>query len=430
MIDNRTTFLIGAGTPLDLDLPQGTIKPSTRNITDEVCSPYTDYLDPSNSITIVKDIYDKLKMAYPPDRSNPFLRKAPEPNVHFEHLFHVLEMLYSYGWVWDGKCHNANLFPAFAPFTLPNMEFDRNNLSSVMKQFVLRIMDIINGYDTVFRNRKNKENKWYRDFYQQFGKDSDFFVFNYDTTIEDSIANYEDGFEPDGIQDVFKRFNPKRLFENPEKVATINHLHGCINYYFSSYKNANQDIYTNLSHDLYKYPNYDIVKDMMIGRGQGQPTCQSGETYYASPIVTGLRKPDKLSCVPFDFYHANLTNCIIRNPRLVIAGYSFGDLYCNNLLERMHFLHGNRRRIVVIDFLDIPKKDRMHGGYWLSQNMGSFLCRAAECGTFDEVVEQLYKNEDPKTGALYSDNGCLMVLFNGFKHAAACSNDIESFLNS
>lgn len=45
-------------------------------------------------------------------------------------------------------------------------------------------------------------------------------------------------------------------------------------------------------------------------------------------------------------------------------------------------------------------------------------------------VEQLYKNEDPKTGALYSDNGCLMVLFNGFKHAAACSNDIESFLNS
>lgn len=50
MIDNRTTFLIGAGTPLDLDLPQGTIKPSTRNITDEVCSPYTDYLDPSNSI--------------------------------------------------------------------------------------------------------------------------------------------------------------------------------------------------------------------------------------------------------------------------------------------------------------------------------------------------------------------------------------------
>lgn len=29
MENNRTTFLIGAGTPLDLDLPQGVIKAST-----------------------------------------------------------------------------------------------------------------------------------------------------------------------------------------------------------------------------------------------------------------------------------------------------------------------------------------------------------------------------------------------------------------
>lgn len=36
MENNRTTFLIGAGTPLDLDLPQGVIKASTSNITDDV----------------------------------------------------------------------------------------------------------------------------------------------------------------------------------------------------------------------------------------------------------------------------------------------------------------------------------------------------------------------------------------------------------
>lgn len=33
MENNRTTFLIGAGTPLDLDLPQGVMKASTSNIT-------------------------------------------------------------------------------------------------------------------------------------------------------------------------------------------------------------------------------------------------------------------------------------------------------------------------------------------------------------------------------------------------------------
>lgn len=96
----------------------------------------------------------------------------------------------------------------------------------------------------------------------------------------------------------------------------------------------------------------------------------------------------------------------------------------------MNFLHGNQKRIVLIDFWDIPKGDRMHGGYWLNQNQGQFLCRMTNCGDFDGVIHQLYKNENSQTGALYSDNGCLMVLPKGFKHAATCSNEIVAFLNS
>lgn len=303
-----------------------------------------------------------------------------------------------------------------------------HTLHSVMDQFILRIMDIVNGYDSNIM--KEQANEWYWKFYQRFAENSDFFVLNYDTTIEKAIGTYEDGFEPDGIQNVFLRFNPKRLFENPNGLSTINHLHGCINYYFQSYKDLNKDIYTFLFHDLYKYPDYATVKGLMIGRGQSQPCTQSGETYYSSPIVTGLRKTDKLNCVPFDFYHANMTNCIIRNHKLVIAGYSFGDLYCNNLLERMNFLHGDLKRIVLIDFWNIPQGDRMHGGYWLSKNLGQFLCRMTDCGDFDGVIRQLYKNENPRTGALYSDNGCLMVLPNGFKQAATCSDEIIAFLNS
>lgn len=289
-------------------------------------------------------------------------------------------------------------------------------------------MDIVNGYDSNIM--KEQANEWYKNFYQQFSENSDFFVLNYDTTIEKSIENYEDGFELDEIQDAFLRFNPKKLFENPNGLSTINHLHGCINYYFQSYKDPNTDIYNYLSNDLYKYPDYATVKGLMIGRGQSQPCTQSGETYYSSPIITGLRKTDKLNCVPFDFYHANMTNCIIKNHKLVIAGYSFGDLYCNNLLERMNFLHGDQKRIVLIDLWNIPKGDRMHGGYWLSQNQGKFLCRMTNYGNFDGVIRQLYKNENPQTGALCSDNGCLMVLPKGFKYTATCSNEIIAFLNS
>ena len=242
MENNRTTFLIGAGTPLDLVLPQDVIKPSTTEITNDVRRVYTDYLTQGDTITIVDDIYNWLMKNYPPDRSNPYVGETPTPYIHFEHLFHVLEMLDAYSWVWSRNSKNPNLYPVFAPFVQPNISFDTNTLSSVMDQFILRIMDIVNGYDSNFLNYHT--NEWYWKFYQQFAKDSDFFVLNYDATIEKAIGTYEDGFEADGIQNVFLRFNPKRLFENPNGLSTINHMHGCINYYFQSYKNINEDIYT------------------------------------------------------------------------------------------------------------------------------------------------------------------------------------------
>lgn len=429
MENNRTTFLIGVGTPLDLDLPQGVMKASTSNITNDVLKSYTDYLTQGDTITIVNDIYNRLMCTYPPEHSKPSMSGTPTPYIHFEHLFHVLEMLDAYSWVWSRSSKNPNLYPVFAPFIQPNICFNPNILRSVMNQFIIRIMDIVDGYDSNYLNHST--NEWYRKFYQQFGENSDFFVLNYDTTIEKAIGTYEDGFEPDGTQPIFQRFNPRKLFENPVGVSTINHLHGCINYYFHSYADPNTDVYTYLSNDLYKYPDYATVRDLMTGRGQSQPCTQSGETYYSSPIVTGLRKTDKLNCAPFDFYHANMTNCIIRNHKLVIAGYSFGDLYCNNLLERMNFLHGDQKRIVLIDFWNIPKEYRIiHGGDWLNRNLGDFLCRMTQCGDFYGVIHQLYKNENPQTGVLYSNNGCLMVLPRGFKHAAVCNNEIDAFLNS
>lgn len=193
MGNNRTTFLIGAGTPLDLNLPQGVIKASISNIIDDVRRPYTDYLTQGNPITIVDDIYNQLMCTYPPDCSNPYISGTPTPYIHFEHLFHVLEMLDAYGWVWNKKCNNPDRYPVFAPFTKPNMSFGLNTLRSVMDQFILRIMDIVNGYDSNIM--KEQTNEWYWRFYQRFAENSDFFVLNYDTTIEKAIGTYEDGFE-------------------------------------------------------------------------------------------------------------------------------------------------------------------------------------------------------------------------------------------
>lgn len=425
---NRTTLLIGAGSPLDLTLPNDLAFPSTGNITQKVCEPYRNFMDDKQPINIVQDIYDRLMAVYPP-KENPFSCEAPQPYIHFEHLFHVLEMLDSYHWVWRGNCKNEAIFPVFAPFTKSDFDFDGSVLHSVLDDFVLRIMDIITQYNDYY-NQRHSEHDWYRNFYQRFKAASDYFILNYDTTIEQTIGEYEDGYEPDDIQDKFLQFNPHRLLNNPNGLSTINHLHGCINYYFSTYKDSNQDVYTFQSRDLYKYPNYATVRKLMLGRGQSSPANQSGETYKAAPIITGLRKLDKLNCIPFDFYHTNMANCLTRNHKLIIYGYSFGDSYCNQLIERMAYMHGNKTRIVLIDKWDIPHGDRWHAGHWLNRGIGTFLCKIVMCKTFDGVIQELYNNEDKSSGALISNNRNLMVFPNGFKCAAEHVSEMDSFLNS
>lgn len=428
--DERTTIIVGAGAPLDLDFSEGIMKPSTSNITKAVCKPYQNYLDsnPTSTISLVEDINARLSERFPPQHPLPWSSGGSSSNINFEQIFHVLEMLYSYDRVWQDACKAPRLYPVFAPFVKPDFKDDDfRHLSSVMKQFITTIMEIIGSYDKDFKQNIGRHD-WYVRFFKELDIGADIFNFNYDTTIEESVGTYEDGFEKQNDEETFMAFNPKRLLANPDGLTTINHLHGCINYYFESYKDINHDVYTNLLHDLYKYDSYETVLDKMIGRGQSQPTTQSGESYYAAPIITGLRKTDKLNSSPFDFYHTKLVESITNNPKLIIVGYGFGDYYCNQLLERMYALHGAACRIVLIDFWDIPEDMyKWHGGYGLSEELGTFICKMMHNGMFDSAVAELYANKLAK-GFFTSNNSCLMAFPKGFKDAAKNIEEIKSFL--
>lgn len=145
--NNRITFVVGAGAPLDLSLPENVIWPSTGNITSEILKPYDNYLDRTNPINIVQDIYDVLFKTFPTGYTNPFEPEPDGPSINFEQLFHVLEMLGSYSDVWERRCSAPNLFPVFAPFTLPSVSLDCQHIHSVLKQFIIRIMEIVNAYN-------------------------------------------------------------------------------------------------------------------------------------------------------------------------------------------------------------------------------------------------------------------------------------------
>ncbi len=443
-MSDRTTFIIGAGAPLDLKLPKGVLKPSTYNITQEVIKPYENPSDKTKFIHIVNDVYYRLMDTYPHSESS-------KPDVTFEHIFHVLEMLRSYGTVWKNKCKDPKMFPPFASFTdvIKGLTIDYSLISKVVfDKFITQILDIVGGYDKEFRTNIEKH-KWYKDFFVHFGCENmgDFFNLNYDTTIEESIrGKYEDGYEEEPKQP-FQRFNPRKFSEKATNLSTVNHLHGCINYDFPTYKNVNKDVYKYRTDDRFKNSYFSVAEDPFYKSRQIRTdvSALNEAIYYLSPIITGLHKLEKLNCIPFDFYHANLINCIINSPRLVIIGYGFGDSYCNQIIERMNLLHRKEKRIVLIDLWDKDYYDKIisarDDGKELSDNKWQFLRRVMDYNDTKEVIDDLFPigpdecdcyekcrkfYEDKKI--LQSKDKSVMILPHGFKKATKAIKKIDKFL--
>lgn len=421
----RTTIIIGAGAPLNFTLPEGSICPSTDSITEAVMKPYRNVFDEHKPITIVREMYDHLMATLPPD-FNPWSADE-KPYVHFEMLFHVIEMYYAYYNSWSGKCHNPDIFPIFGSFTGASRIYDIRELDQVMKPFIIRIMKIVHGYDDYFCKEKDGAEKWYKEFFANAPWKWDVFNFNYDTTVEQSLVVFEDGFEPIEGTDYYQ-FKPQKLMDNATGEHTVNHLHGCILYNYE--RDSNRAVYDYQHSDLFKYSSFEQNMDMMIGRSQSMPTAQNREQYVSGPIITGLRKTEKLNCIPYDFYHANLVNSILHNHALIICGYSFGDLYVNQLIERMRLIHGDKRRIVVIDYWN-PNKIKESGiehflEYSLTSHFIMFLLRMCEVDYYGKLPEALNYKSTKKP--MYSKNGSLMLLVNGMKDASAHWKEIEKFI--
>lgn len=272
------TILLGAGAALEIGAP------STKDITQEIIKPnkYMNYGGRNNSYyATITNVYNRLKGTYP-----------CEPN--FEQIFHVLEMLESYNIVWSHGCKNARIYPIISPFVVPETNIVPHDewdwLSSLIEQCKLDIMGMIDNYDKQFGKNKETDYKWYKSFWKRF-KCFNLFNLNYDTTIEQSLSDFCDGFIQSD-DERFKKFSPKELLQN-RCLHKVCHLHGCILYSTERYKDPNHDVYEYKFHDMYKWNKFEIVKSMLQGSSSSNPSTQSGETIHSGSIITGLRKKDR-----------------------------------------------------------------------------------------------------------------------------------------
>ena len=434
----RVTTLVGAGAALEITGMKD--HHSTSAITRSVLNPQPQHgLEMDNyaaQVEVANVIFNHLWKEYN--------QRHPEQQIltideaykyfHFEILFHVIETLYSYDYFWRGTSKNEKDRPALVDFIKNVLDISWEKLSAGYKSYITTIMDVVNEYDTCFVQKIDAaENVWYKNWWCDAPFKWDVFTLNYDTTIENSLTSYEDGFEPINNYN-FKRFNLQNLVNSSDH--SINHLHGCILYGTSTYKreDTNIDCYTYGSKDLYKHPSFDKSIDCWIGRWLSDDEFQSKERELFTPIITGLRKTDKLLHLPLDAYRWNFERRMMQNNAMVITGYSFGDTYINEVLERMRLYHGDRCRVVIIDYWPLEDEyemediDKLKNFIWNKpQNKGMvhLILKVAQEGMFEgDIFKQIQR------GQFVSRNGQLMLFVRGFRHAAQYKNEIYNFLQS
>lgn len=395
----RVTVLLGAGATFDLDAP------TTEQLTDNIIKKKLDLFHSKSDL--LKSISKILKNYYEPHK------------VNFEHIIHVLEMLETYKWGWTTP-GNIKYKPPISPFIKPRYKrYIKGDisLSTAKRVLIETIATEVNKYDLNFQN--SDQYNWFKSFWADNEINWDVTTLNYDTTIEKSLNdNFEDGFEDCGN---YYRFNPLKF--QKAKNSTVAHLHGCINFGYPR-EIVNQYAFEDTHEDIYKLKSYGEAKETWFGRSLNR--TQASEETLIGPIITGLRKVEKLNSYPYSFYQSNFHNSIIKNENLLVIGYSFGDLYLNQVMERINRIHGNSKRIVIITYYGKTYWTDDHSVIGFPETNDAYLFFAKAFGENYPLAgykEKMFRNKE----SLKSKNGNVLVYLNGLKEAI--TNHKDEILN-
>lgn len=417
-MDDGLTVVVGAGSVLDFD--HKGITSSVKNITDEVLKLKIQKVE-GGERPLLREIYDHIVSR---------LNKVSEsthhalPQVNFENLLHVIEMCIAYSGCWRKEYITWLAFPEFGTLIQPDKFLkDINTYDFIRAAYELQttVMSIVNQYDASFREKSSTE-QWYRNFWKCLSGKSNIFSLNYDNTIESSLGEYEDGFPPFKEGEDYCRFSAKRYLKNQRDVSTIAHLHGQI-----LFSEAREYPYDYSIRDMVKNRDYQTAFKNRAG-GQFPPSNQAKEEYLQPFIVSGSRKTEKMTFAPNNVYLSDLTRKVIENNRLMIIGYSFGDLYLNEILGLGMAAHGDDFKVVIIDkfpsYVNSYVSWYQHLIHECNSQEYTFVSRLAG----DRLSVKIGQTEFPFNVGDYgapvvSRNGKLMMCIGGFKDAVMNHKD-------
>ncbi|HVR48062.1 MAG TPA: SIR2 family protein [Candidatus Binatia bacterium] len=164
---------------------------------------------------------------------------------------------------------------------------------------------------------------------------------NYDDVVERSIDNWNDGFEAvDGMQ----VFSPLSLVEE-SNVPQLLHLHGSVRFY-TKQDGAGLSIARGES---------TAEADAPQGRRVFFKDTQAGDPIVLGPMISGLRKSDKVSITPYGYYNWALRDALIRHPKLLVIGYGGFDSYISDMIQGVYDVHGDNTRAAFVGLRDKTK---------------------------------------------------------------------------
>ena len=423
---DAVTIIVGAGAVLDFE--HKGIFPSVKNITDEVLKIPVRKVDGSEWL-LINELYDYIYSSLK-QVGNPETRKFIHPQINFEDLLHVLEMCLAYSSCWHNEYLQWSAFPLFGSLAEPKRFLkDIDTIEYRRAAYLLekRVIEIVNQYDSAFKENCSTED-WYREFWKSLSGRSNIFNLNYDNTIENSLGEYEDGFPPIEEGEDYSRFSAKHYYENQRCVSTIAHLHGQI-----LFSVARSYPFEYSMRDMVKNRDYETACKNRIG-GQFPPSNQAKEEYLQPEIVSGLRKTEKMTFAPNNVYLSDLTRKVVENSRLMIIGYSFGDLYLNEILGLGMAAHGDDFKVVIIDkfpqYIDTYTSFFQHLVHECNPQEYVFVSRLVKDRLFVEIGQEKFSIiMDGYDKPLVSRNGNLMMCIGGFKNAVEMHGvEIKRFL--
>lgn len=416
--NSRITVFLGAGAVTEIGGP----KTETLSSAVKQREQWDEKANDQSTIPAIKHIADALDKYYDTKKS----KYSDTERTNFEDIFHAIESLVS---LQGGQQPETGkpFKPAIGAFVeiLKAHKYNSLVLSQALNDIIDEVAKHIVKYMEGFR--PNEKHQWFSDFWRKVAKKGplDIAALNYDDCIERSLipGSWEDGFEKSDSE-LYLRFNPAAVIDTSK--TRILHLHGSVLYGYPVFDNSNQYIFSDQHEDLYRFVTNDEAKRTWFNRSQNY--AQSGEKAIAGPIITGQRKPDKLLAYPYSTYQSILQTAILYNPRLLIIGYSFGDVHFNRVLSRLTRHHGNDRRVVLIDYLP----ERCRGEYWIADpsiidwpNNQMFQIVARLAGEINPLHKGPYSNP-----WVSQDDKCRIYL-DGFKGAIEQhSDEIIEFLMS